>query len=123
MRLYRCALLIVALWFAVGAKPGFAAWDDYDDSQSHPLRILAYLAHPAAFLLEWTVFRPFHFLVSATEAQEAVFGHTPHPQVLSDPQPPREVAKPKQVSMTPPPGDVLPAAYQAAEPAGAAEIP
>jgi hypothetical protein len=58
--------------------------------------------HPAAFLVEWTVFRPFHFLVSATEAQEALFGHTPHPQVLSHPATPRDVAsvQPKQVSLS-----------------------
>jgi hypothetical protein len=102
MKRSRTALLVVALWLALGAKPSFSAWDDYDDSQSHPLRILAYLVHPAAFLVEWTVFRPFHFLVSATEPQEALFGHTPHPQVLSDPVPPRAPVQPSQVSLSSP---------------------
>jgi hypothetical protein len=119
MKRSRIALLIVSLWFALGAKPGLAEWDEYDDSQSHPLRILAYLAHPAAFLVEWTVFRPFHFLVSATEAQEALFGHTPHPPVLTDPLPPRVSVKPKQLSMPPPAAEetkaVVPAAAQAPE--------
>jgi outer membrane protein OmpA-like peptidoglycan-associated protein len=63
-----------------------AAPDEYDDSQSHPLRILAYVVHPVAFIAEWTIFRPFHYLVSATEAQEAFYGHRPHPPVLSEPQ-------------------------------------
>jgi hypothetical protein len=114
MKISRGALLIVSLWFALGVKPSLAAWDEYDDSQSHPLRIVAYLVHPAAFLVEWTVFRPFHFLVSATEAQEALFGHTPHPPVLSDPGPPRASANPQPVSITAPAADepqaVVPAA-------------
>ena len=48
-----------AVWFALGLKPASAAPDEYDDSQSHPLRIVAYLLHPAAWLLEQVVFRPF----------------------------------------------------------------
>jgi outer membrane protein OmpA-like peptidoglycan-associated protein len=100
MKRYRTALLILSVSFALSAKTTFAAADEYDDSQSHPLRILAYLAYPAAFLVEWTVFRPFHFLVSATEPQEAFFGHTPHPPVLSEPQPIRNYGMPKRVAIT-----------------------
>jgi len=99
MKRYRIALLILSVSFALAAKPAFAAADEYDDSQSHPLRIVAYLAYPAAFLVEWTVFRPFHFLVSATEPQEAFFGHTPHPPVLSEPQPMRNYGVAKKVVM------------------------
>ena len=87
MKRCQIALLILFVSFALAAKPAFAAPDAYDDSQSNPLRIVAYLMYPAAFLVEWTVFRPFHYLVSATTAQEAVFGHTPHPPVLSEAQP------------------------------------
>src|SRR3982751_6973156 len=87
MKTYRVSLLVVALSLTLGSKPGFAGPDPYDDSQSHPLRIAAYLVYPAAFLTEWLVFRPFHFLVSATEAQEAFFGHHNHPPVLAEPQP------------------------------------
>lgn len=87
MKRCQIALLILFVSFTLAAKPTFAAADAYDDSQSNPLRIVAYLMYPAAFLVEWTVFRPFHYLVSATPAQEAVFGHTPHPPVLSEPQP------------------------------------
>ena len=64
-----------------------AASDEYDDSQSNPLRIAAYLLHPVGWLWEWIVFRPFHYIVSATEPQEAIFGHRPHPPVLAEPQP------------------------------------
>ena len=77
--------LICAATF--GAKPSFAAPDEYDDSQSNPFRIAAYLMHPVGWLAEWIVFRPFHFVVSATEPQEAFFGHRPHPPVLAEPQP------------------------------------
>jgi outer membrane protein OmpA-like peptidoglycan-associated protein len=87
MKISRIVILVLTIWLTFGLKPGLAAWDEYDDSQSHPLRVVAYLAYPAAFLTEWLVFRPFHFLVSATEPQEALFGHRPHPPVLSEPQP------------------------------------
>jgi OOP family OmpA-OmpF porin len=51
------------------------------------LRVAAYLLHPVGWLAEWIVFRPLHFIVSATEPQEAFFGHRPHPPVLAEPQP------------------------------------
>lgn len=76
----------LALSIGVAAQISFAAPDEYDDSQSHPLRILAYAWHPVGWLAEWTLFRPFHFLVSATRPQEVFFGHNPHPPVLAEPQ-------------------------------------
>ena len=84
-------LLLVAL-LLVGSlqSPAVAAPDEYDDSQSHPLRIAAYLIHPFAWLTEWLVFRPFHYVVSATEPQETIFGHRPHPPVLAEPLPNRD---------------------------------
>jgi outer membrane protein OmpA-like peptidoglycan-associated protein len=85
MRIVR-SLLIAILILGTLQSRAIAAPDEYDDSQSHPLRVAAYLIHPFAWLTEWLVFRPFHFLVSATEPQEAVFGHRPHPPVLAEPQ-------------------------------------
>jgi outer membrane protein OmpA-like peptidoglycan-associated protein len=76
----------LALSIGLAGQISFAAPDEYDDSQSHPLRVLAYLAYPVGWLAEWTIFRPFHALVSSTRPQEAFFGHTPHPPVLADPQ-------------------------------------
>jgi outer membrane protein OmpA-like peptidoglycan-associated protein len=76
-------------------KAASAAPDEYDDSQSHPLRITAYLLHPIGWLTEWIVFRPFHFLVSATEPQEAFFGHRPHPPVLNEADPTIEYGPPR----------------------------
>ncbi len=76
----------LALSIGLAAHTSFAAPDEYDDSQSHPLRVLAYLTYPVGWLAEWTIFRPFHLLVSGTRPQEAFFGHTPHPPVLAEPQ-------------------------------------
>jgi outer membrane protein OmpA-like peptidoglycan-associated protein len=84
MRIARSLLITVLLLGALQSR-AIAAPDEYDDSQSHPLRVAAYLIHPFAWLTEWLVFRPFHFLVSATEPQEAIFGHRPHPPVLVEP--------------------------------------
>jgi hypothetical protein len=67
---------LLVLWLL--ATPGGAlAHDAYDDSQSHPLRLLAYAVNPIGFALEWLVMRPIHFVVSQEEL-EPVFGHTPH---------------------------------------------
>jgi hypothetical protein len=59
------------LSFAVGGA------DDYDDSQSHPLRLAAYVIHPIGYTLEWLVTRPFHELVAQPDLAP-VFGHTSH---------------------------------------------
>ncbi|MBM4264390.1 MAG: OmpA family protein [Deltaproteobacteria bacterium] len=99
MKSYRVSLVAAALSLALAAKPAVAGPDPYDDSQSHPLRILAYLLHPAAVVTEWLVFRPFHHLVSATEAQETLFGHRNHPPVLSEPQPYYDYGMPKRVPL------------------------
>lgn len=59
------------------------AHDAYDDSQSHPLRLIAYAVNPAGYALEWLVMRPIHFVVS-TPQLERVFGHTPHESPFGD---------------------------------------
>jgi hypothetical protein len=51
--------------------------DAYDDSQSNPLRILAYLIHPVGYTLEWLVTRPFHEVVAQPDL-EPIFGHDGH---------------------------------------------
>jgi len=79
-RVLASALCVMAL----SSRPALSAWDEYDDSQSNPLRVAAYLLHPIGWLAEWTIFRPFHLIVSATEPQEAFFGHRPHPPLLAE---------------------------------------
>ena len=62
----------------VAAVSGVArAHDAYDDSQSNPLRLVAYLLHPVGWTAEWLVARPIHFLVSQPQL-EPIFGHEPH---------------------------------------------
>lgn len=121
MKKFGLALLILFVGFALSPGRTFADADEYDDSQSHPLRILAYLAYPVAFLTEWTVFRPFHFLVSATPQQEAFFGHTPHPPIL-EPQPVQDYGVAKKVVITQIPAKTQTASAVAAEPAERVKI-
>jgi outer membrane protein OmpA-like peptidoglycan-associated protein len=96
MQIARSSLLAVVFLSVLGSA-AVAAPDQYDDSQSHPLRVAAYLLHPVGWLTEWLVFRPFHFMVSATEPQEAFFGHRPHPPVLAEPQPLQDYGVPQRV--------------------------
>ncbi len=77
MRKLIMAVVVAAL---VGnAQLSFAGGgaDDYDDSQSHPLRLAAYLIHPIGWTLEWLVTRPFHEVVAQPDLAP-IFGHTSH---------------------------------------------
>jgi hypothetical protein len=71
------ALSLVAL-LALSGSAFAIPNDEYDDSQSYPLRVAAYLIHPVGVGLEYLIFRPFHWLVSHDETTEMIFGHTPH---------------------------------------------
>ena len=71
-------VLVAALVLMASANVGWAGGaDEYDDSQSHPLRLLAYIIHPIGYTAEWLVTRPFHELVAQPDL-EPVFGHEPH---------------------------------------------
>lgn len=52
-------------------------YDGYDDSQAHPLRLLAYAVHPIGFAAEWLITRPIHAIVSQPDLHR-VFGHQSH---------------------------------------------
>jgi len=113
MKRSKVIIPVLLISLALTAKTGLAAPDEYDDSQSNPLRITAYLIHPFGVITEWLFFRPFHYLVSANEQNEKLFGHRPHPPLLTEPQPvydfgmPRRIlfkqadSAPKQVSSAP----------------------
>ncbi|HEX7408227.1 MAG TPA: hypothetical protein VF515_11345 [Candidatus Binatia bacterium] len=77
-RFVAAGLLAVVLAFSAGSAA--AVSDEYDDTQSHPLRVAAYLIYPLGFTAEWLVFRPFHYLVSRPYLEQ-VFGHYPHQEV------------------------------------------
>jgi hypothetical protein len=71
-------LLTFVLGAALVGAPGAArAHDAYDDSESHPLRLIAYAVNPIGWGLEWLIMRPIHFVVSNPQL-EPVFGHVPH---------------------------------------------
>ncbi len=76
-RTIACSIVTALLAVSVAASPALAVPDRYDDTQSHPLRVIAYLAHPIGYAAEWLIFRPFHYLVSQPPV-EGMFGHTAH---------------------------------------------
>jgi hypothetical protein len=59
------------------------AHDAYDDSESYPLRVVAYALHPVGWAIEWLVARPIHFLVSQPQL-EPITGHVPHETPFGD---------------------------------------
>ena len=125
MKTLRLLALAMTLCLTLGPKPSIAAPDEYDDSQSNPFRVAAYLLNPAGFILEWTVFRPFHFLVSSSAPAEAFFGHQPHPPVISDPRPyPYYGASPRvPLQEAPPPAKVTAAPEPPKEVIRLVEVP
>lgn len=48
---------------------------NYRDSESHPLRILAYVVHPVGWLAREVLFRPFSYFASSTETTRSVMGY------------------------------------------------
>ncbi len=81
--------LLMALGIAgmvMGMPLAASAHDAYDDSESHPLRLVAYAVHPVGYALEWAVMRPIHFVVS-NPGLERMFGHTPHESPFGDYRP------------------------------------
>lgn len=73
---------LLAMTLAFTAGPAFAVSDAYDDSQSNPLRVAAYLIYPIGFTAEWLIFRPLHYVVSRPYLEQ-VFGHSSHEEVGS----------------------------------------
>lgn len=73
------ALLVMTLALTLATsllvRPAAAVPDEYDDTQSHPLRIAVYLLYPIGYAAEWLIFRPFHYMVMSAEP---FFGHRPH---------------------------------------------
>lgn len=101
MKASRLLLVGLLLTVTLPTRSVYAYPDEYDDSQSHPLRVAAYLIHPIGWLAEWLIYRPFHLIVSGTEPQEAFFGHRPHPPVLAGPMPTPDYSPAKRVYAKP----------------------
>jgi hypothetical protein len=78
MKVRREALrLAMALAIVACLASSARAVGDYDDSQSHPLRLVAYAMHPVGYLAEWLVMRPLHRIVSQDD-MAPIFGYVPH---------------------------------------------
>ena len=99
MKTLRLIPVSVFLLICLSSLPGQVMADEYDDSQSHPLRILSYFVHPFGVLSEWILTRPLHALVSATPETEYFFGHRPHPPIFADPQPVYDFGASKRAPM------------------------
>ncbi len=84
MKTTRYLIIILSLCLGLTALPRPVLADEYDDSQSHPLRVYTYLIYPVGVATEWLLARPFHALVSSTRGVEYVFGHTPHPPLFKE---------------------------------------
>lgn len=51
----------------------------YRESESHPLRILAYIVHPIGWLAREVIFRPLSYFASSTPETRAISGYRePH---------------------------------------------
>ena len=70
------------LLLLLATGPALAYYDEYGDSEAHPLRIVAYALHPVGCTLEWLVVRPIHAIVSQPQL-EHLFGHYPHEYYFS----------------------------------------
>ena len=100
MKTLRPLPVFLLLSICLSLLPGRVLADEYDDSQSHPLRVVAYVTHPVGVVLEWLTARPFHFLVSGTKELEYLFGHRPHPPLFAEAQPAYDFGVSKRAPMT-----------------------
>ncbi len=82
MKTSRRLVVIIGLCLSLTALSQPALADQYDESQSHPLRVYTYILHPFGVATEWLLTRPFHAIVSSTRGVEYIFGHTPHPPLF-----------------------------------------
>lgn len=101
MKTLRLLIFPFVVWAILFQAPKQALADEYDESQSHPLRALAYVLHPVGVLAEWLIARPGHLLVSGTKELEYVFGHRPHPPMFAEPQPAYDYGVSKRVPLEP----------------------
>lgn len=99
MKTLRPLPVFLLLSICLSLLPGRVLADEYDDSQSHPLRVVAYVTHPVGVVLEWLTARPFHFLVSGTKELEYLFGHRPHPPLFAEAQPAYDFGVSKRAPM------------------------
>jgi hypothetical protein len=70
-RSIQAAVFVFALALAAPA-----AADEYDSERAgHPIRILAYIAHPVGVAFDYLLLRPCHW-IGSQEPFSTIFGHT-----------------------------------------------
>jgi hypothetical protein len=75
LRRTRKSLAVAALASSLLLAAAPALGDDHDPGDSgHPLRIVAYVAHPVGVIIDTLIFRPAHWIVSF-EPFKTIFGH------------------------------------------------
>lgn len=57
-------LVVITAFAALVAVSGTSAQaaDQYDDQDSHPLRVVSYFLYPVGTVIDYAVFRPLHFV-------------------------------------------------------------
>lgn len=91
MRMYRHLSLSIAFGFAISALPVQSVAQDvlpydngiedyhtsprYRESESHPLRVIAYALHPIGWVARELIFRPLSYFASSTETTRSVMGY------------------------------------------------
>jgi len=77
-RLILAAVVASMVGLSAGAaRAADTTLDEYEDSMTHPLRMVYYLVHPIGFATEWLIGRPFHYLISRPYLDQ-YFGYRPH---------------------------------------------
>ena len=80
MKSYRHLLLTVAVAAAVLTQPGMARAEDYDtDYTDNPLRLAIVPFHACGKLLEYTITRPAHYIISQPKCRY-IFGKVSNPR-------------------------------------------
>ena len=72
----RAGIAVLAL--AACLTPSLALADEYDPQKAgHPVRIIAYVAHPFGVIVDLLILRPAHWIGSLPVLDE-FFGHEPY---------------------------------------------
>ena len=86
MKRFFCSVLVAGLAFSsvamaqdvLPADNGIDTYHTsprYRESESHPLRVLAYIVHPIGWLAREVIFRPLSYFASSTETTRSVMGY------------------------------------------------
>lgn len=86
VKIFALLIVVIALGFAPVVKAQdvlprdngiftYHSAPDYRESESHPLRTVAYVLHPVGWLLREGIYRPWSYFVSSSEFNRSFFGY------------------------------------------------